>query len=432
VNVNEIYDFAKEIFPINRSITGSGVRETLGIIQRELPDLIIHTIPTGKKCFDWYIPKEWNVIDAYILAPDGEKICDFKNNNLHLMGYSVPIELTLDLEELDKHLHSLPDQPDAIPYITSYYKDEWGFCITDSQRKKLKDGAYSVVIDSSLKDGELNYGELLIKGDTTEEIFFSTYICHPSMGNNEVSGPSVVTSLSKYIQKVSNRRYSYRIIFIPETIGSIAYLSINLMDMQKKIAAGFNVTCVGDDNNYSFMPSKHGATLSDKVALHVLKNRDPVFKKFSFLERGSDERQYCSPGIDLPVCSVMRTKYLEYDEYHTSLDDLNFISPSGLNGAYEVYCSIIDILENNYNYTNMILCEPQLGRRGMYPSTNTKNSNSSVAVMMNFLTYCDGNLDLLDIAELIKQPAWDLFELAKRLEDEKLIKRQVSHKVAKA
>jgi aminopeptidase-like protein len=423
MNVNKIYDFSKEIFPINRSITGSGVRETLNIIQLELPDLKIHTILTGEKCFDWYIPQEWNVNDAYIVDPNGKKICNFKNNNLHLMGYSIPINLTLNLEELDNHLHSLPAQPDAIPYITSYYNEEWGFCITHNQRKKLIEGVYSVVIDSTLSDGELNYGELLIKGDTEEEIFFSTYICHPSMGNNEVSGPSVVTYLSKYIENLRNRRYSYRIIFIPETIGSIAYLSKNLANMKQNVVAGFNVTCVGDDNNYSFMPSKNGSTLSDKVALHVLKNKQPNFKTFSFLERGSDERQYCSAGIDLPVCSVMRSKYREYDEYHTSLDDMSFISPSGLNGAYDIYRTIIDILEINYNYINTILCEPQLGRRGMYPNISTKSSNASVAVMMNFLTYCDGKLDLVDIAEIIQKPAWDLFELLKKLEDEGLIKR---------
>jgi aminopeptidase-like protein len=423
VSNNRIYDFCKKIFPINRSITGDGVRETLSIIQRELPDLKLHTIPTGEKCFDWRIPKEWNVIDAYIIDPDGEKICNFKDNNLHLMGYSTPINTTLELGELEKNLHSLPDQPNAIPYITSYYKEKWGFCLTHNQRTKLKEGVYTVFIDSSLNNGELTYGELLIKGDTKEEIFFSTYICHPSMGNNEVSGPSVVTYLSKYIKSKANLRYSYRIIFIPETIGSIAYLSKNLENMKQNLVAGFNVTCVGDDNNYSFMPSKNGSTLSDKVALHVLKNKQPEFKMFSFLERGSDERQYCSPGVDLPVCSVMRTKYGEYDEYHTSLDDLNFISSSGLNGAYEIYSTIIDILESNYKYTNTILCEPQLGRRGMYPNTSTKNTKASVEMMMNLLIYCDGELDLVDIAELIKKPVWDLVELAKKLESKGVIKR---------
>ena len=281
VSINQIYDFCKEIFPINRSITGSGVRETLSIIQRELTDLKLHTIPTGEKCFDWRIPMEWNVIDAYIVDPDGKKICNFKDNNLHLMGYSIPINMTIELGELEKNLHSLPGQPNAIPYITSYYKEEWGFCLTHNQRKKLKKGVYTIFIDSSLNNGELTYGELLIKGDTKEEIFFSTYICHPSMGNNEVSGPSVVTYLSKYILSKVNLRYSYRIIFIPETIGSIAYLSKNLEDMKQNLVAGFNVTCVGDDNNYSFMPSKNGSTLSDKVALHVLKNKQPKFKAFS-------------------------------------------------------------------------------------------------------------------------------------------------------
>jgi aminopeptidase-like protein len=339
------------------------------------------------------------------------------------MGYSVPTNLTLELKELEKYLHSLPDLPDAIPYITSYYREGWGFCITHNERKGLKKGSYRVFIDSSLHQGELIYGELLVKGETEEEIFFSTYVCHPSMGNNEVSGPAVVTYLSKYIQSIANPRYSYRIIFIPETIGSISYLSKNLSDMKKNIIAGFNVTCVGDDNNYSYMPSKHGETLSDKVALHVLKNKCPEFNAYSFLERGSDERQYCYPGIDLPVCSVMRTKYGEYKEYHTSLDDLNFISANGLNGAYNVYIAIIDALENNYKYANTVLCEPQLGRRGMYPDVSTKSSKSTVGTMMNLLAYCDGSLDLVSIAELIKKPIWDLYELVGDLENKEIIRK---------
>ena len=423
VSNNQIYDFCKKIFPINRSITGDGVRETLGIIQRELPDLKSHTIATGEKCFDWRVPKEWNVVDAYIIDPDGKKICNFKDNNLHLMGYSTPVDVTLELRELEKYLYSLPDQPDAIPYITSYYKKKWGFCLTHNQRTKLKKGIYKVFIDSSLKKGELTYGELLIKGNTKEEVFFSTYICYPSMGNNEVSGPSIVTYLSKYIKSKVNLRYSYRIIFIPETIGSIVYLSRNLKYMKDNVVAGFNVTCVGDNNSYSFMPSKDGSTLPDKVALHVLKNKQPEFKIFSFLDRGSDERQYCSPGVNLPVCSVMRTKYGEYDEYHTSLDDLNFISSNGLNGSYEIYRTIIDVLENNYKYTSAILCEPQLGKRGMYPNTSTKNTKVTVEMMMNLLTYCDGTLDLVDIAKLIKKPVWELFELAKNLEDQEIIRK---------
>jgi len=423
VEKKDIYNFCKEIFPINRSITGKGVRDTLKIIQREIPNLTIHNIPTGERCFDWTIPKEWNVVDAYIVTPDGKKICKFNNNNLHLMGYSVPVNLIVELEDLEKHLHSLPNLPDAIPYITSYYHENWGFCISHNERKLLKKGKYKVFIDSALTKGHLTYGELLIEGDTKEEIFFSTYVCHPSMGNNETSGPAVTTYLAKYIQSMLSPRYSYRIVFIPETIGSIAYISKNLEKMKKNIIAGFNVTCVGDNNNYSYMPSRNGKTLSDKVAKHVLKKKVKKFNEYSFLERGSDERQYCYPGVDLPVCSVMRTKYAEYKEYHTSLDDLNFISIDGLNGAYEIHIAIIKALENNYTYVNAILCEPQLGKRGMYPNISTKSSKATVQTMMNFLTYCDGSLDLISIAELIDTPVFDLYNLAYKLANKKIIKR---------
>jgi len=424
VKNNDIYNFCKEIFPINRSITGKGVRDTLEIIQREIPNLTIHQVPTGKKCFDWTVPKEWNVAEAYIIAPDGKKICNFNNNNLHLMGYSVPVDLTLEFEDLEDHLHSLPDLPDAIPYVTSYYYENWGFCISHNERKLLKKGNYRIFIDSSLTEGVLTYGELLVKGKTKEEVFFSTYVCHPSMGNNEVSGPSVTTYLSKYIQSIPSPRYSYRIVFIPETIGSIAYISKNLEKMKENIVAGFNVTCVGDNNNYSYMPSRNGETLSDKVSRHILRNKTQEFKEYSFLERGSDERQYCYPGVDLPVCSVMRTKYGEYKEYHTSLDDLNFISMDGLNGAYDIYVAMINALEKNFTYINRTLCEPQLGKRGLYPNTSTKSSNSIVKTMMDLLTYCDGNLDLISVAELIKRPVFDLYNLVDTLESKGVIRRK--------
>jgi aminopeptidase-like protein len=420
---NQIYNFCKKIFPINRSITGEGVRKTLQIIQNELPSLNIKSIQTGTKCFDWEIPKEWNINEAYIIDPDGQKICDFKENNLHLVGYSIPTNICIELDELEKHLHSLSKQPNAIPYVTSYYKENWGFCISHSQRLKLKRGTYKVLIDSSLKNGELNYGELLIKGKSKKEVFLSTYICHPSMANNEASGPAVVTFLAKYINSITNLRYSYRIIFIPETIGSIAYLSMNLSDMKKNIEAGFNITCVGDDKNFSFLPSRFGNTLADKIALYALEIRKIKFKRFSFIDRGSDERQYCFPGVDLPLCSVMRSKYGEYAEYHTSLDNLDFISSSGLNGTYEVYKLIIDILETNYKFFNTTICEPQLGKRGMYPNTSTKDTKAKVNAMMNLLVYCDGNMDLVDIAELIEQPYWEIVDLASKLENQCILKK---------
>jgi aminopeptidase-like protein len=418
----KIYDLCKELFPINRSLTGDGVRKTLNILKKELPDLEIHEVPTGTKCFDWTIPKEWNCKEAYIMDPDGNKICDITVNNLHLMGYSIPINKVLNLDELNNHLYSLPEFPEAIPYITSYYKERWGFCISEKQRRTLKDGEYKVYINSILKDGSLTYGELLIKGKTTEEIFLSTYICHPSMGNNELSGPTVTTYLAKYIELLKNKRYSYRIIFIPETIGSIMYLSKYLDIMKKNIQAGFVLTCIGDNNAYSFLPSRNGNTLADKVSRHVLKHHVHDYKEYSFLDdRGSDERQYCAPGIDLAVCSIMRTKYGEYKEYHTSLDNLDYISPDGLNGAYEIYVKVIETLENNISYKVNVLGEPQLGKRGLYPTISTKETKSIVKDMMNVLTYCDGKLSLLDIAEKMHVSIWELYDIVDNLVKEKLL-----------
>ena len=270
-----------------------------------------------------------------IISPDGTKICNFSENNLHLLGYSIPFRGKLSLKELKEHLFTLPDQPNAIPYITSYYEERWGFCLKHEQFQNLKDGEYEVFIDTELFNGELNYGELLIKGESEKEVFLSTYVCHPSMANNELSGPTVVTFLAKWLLSIKKPRFSYRIIFIPETIGSISYLSLNHEQMKKKVFAGFNVSCVGDDRSYSYIPSRDGNSISDKIALHVLNWIDPNFVKYSWLDRGSDERQYCAPGIDLPIASIIRTKYGKYPEYHTSLDDLKVVAtPKGLDGGY--------------------------------------------------------------------------------------------------
>ena len=249
-----IYELAVELFPICRSITGEGVRKTLKRLQEILPDLQIYEVPSGTRAFDWSVPLEWNIHDAYIIDPDGKKIVDFSHSNLHVVGYSTPVNEVMSLVELQEHLHSLPEQPDAIPYLTSYYEQQWGFCITHSQRMSLVPGEYRVVIDSKLDKGSLTYGELIIPGKTDREIFLSTYICHPSMGNNELSGPTVTTYLAKWIGELESRNFTYRIIFIPETIGSIVYLSKNMDILKSRMIAGYNVTCIGDDNNYSYLP----------------------------------------------------------------------------------------------------------------------------------------------------------------------------------
>jgi aminopeptidase-like protein len=331
---NEIYNFLKKIFPICRSITGDGNRETLKLIQKAIP-LKIHEVPTGYQAYDWEVPLEWNIKDAYIVDPEGNRIADFKKNNLHVMGYSVPVDKKVSLEELSKHLYSIPDKPDAIPYVTSYYEPKWGFCLTHNERRRLKRGTYRVHIDSSLENGSLSYGELIIPGKSKKEIFLTTYICHPSMANNESSGPSVTTFLAKWILE-KERKYTYRIVFSPETIGAIVYISKNYDALRKNVIAGFNITCVGDNNNYSFLPSRMSNTLADKVARHVLDNFVDNYDEYSFLSKGSDERQYCHPKVDLPLVSVMRSKYGTFSEYHTSLDNLDFVSPAGLQGGFEV------------------------------------------------------------------------------------------------
>ena len=418
----EMYDWAVDLFPINRSITGEGVRETLQYIKNIIPEMEVSEVPSGTKCFDWTIPQEWNCDDGYILDPDGNKICDFKKNNLHVVGYSTPIDKELDLEELKEHLYWIEDQPTAIPYITSYYSPRWGFCLSFNEFKKLKKGSYKVKINSKLTDGSLTYGEVKLRGESDKEIFLSTYVCHPSMANNELSGPVVTTALVKFIKSLKSRKYSYRVVFIPETIGSITYISRNIDDMKKNIIAGFNITCIGDDRCYSYVATRYGDTLSDKVAKHVLKNIDYV--EYSFLDRGSDEKQYCSPGVDLPIATICRTKYHEYPEYHTSLDDLTLISPTGLYGGYEKIMKAIELLEKNNYYKVNVLCAPQLGKRGLYPTISTKTSSDTVRDMMNFIAYADGNNDLIDIANIIGVQAEDLYDIVDNMKRASLVEWQ--------
>ena len=418
----ELYEFAKELWPINRSITGEGVRKTLELIKQHLPDLEIKSIPSGTEVFDWVVPKEWHPTEAYIITPSGDRICDFKVNNLHLLGYSISFDENIKFEELKEHLYTLPEQPDAIPYITSYYKERWGFCLSQNQFDQLEDGNYYVKIEAKHFDGVLNYGELFIHGKIQKEVFISTYICHPSMANNELSGPTVVTFLAKWLSDLRGRNYTYRIVFIPETIGSLTYLSLNYVEMKQKVISGFNVSCVGDDRAYSYLPSRDGNTLSDDVAKHVLKHIDPGFKSYTWLDRGSDERQYCAPGIDLPIASIMRTKYGQYPEYHTSLDDLdNVVTPNGLDGGYWSIRKAIEAIERNKQYRVTVLGEPQMGKRGLYPTLSTKKSGEQARLMMDVISLCDGENTLLQIAETLITPIWELYELVDKLVEHKLL-----------
>ena len=381
----------------------------------------IHEIKSGTKIFDWEIPDEWNIDEAYIEDESGKKIVDFKENNLHVVNYSVPVDMYLNLDELDKHLYSIKDQPDLIPYVTSYYKRRWGFCLTHNKRKSLKNQKFHVVIKSQLNPGFLNYGEIIIPGKSSKEILLSTYVCHPSMANNEVSGPVVTTALAKYISEIKDKRYSYRIIFIPETIGAIAYLKHNLEIMKRNIDAGFILTCVGDNRSYSFMPSRLGKTLPDRIALHIIKEFYPQTIKYSFLERGSDERQFCTPLVDLPVVSLMRTKYGKYPEYHTSGDNMTLISEDGLLGGFEINQKCVKALEINFKYKATIIGEPKMDKRGLRNSLGAPQSLAFETInIMNFLIYSDGSC-LLDISERIGLDIFKANEIAKILLENKLI-----------
>ena len=420
----KMHKWAADLFNINRSITGPGVRETLVFLSNLIKGLQIKSVASGTKVFDWTVPDEWEIREAFIEDKYGNRIVDFKNNNLHIVGYSVAVDQYMELDELQKYLHSLPEQSDAIPYVTSYYSKSWGFCLTHNQRESLESGKYRVYIDSTISPGVLNYGELIIPGDSKEEVLLSTYICHPSMANNELSGPVVTAALSQWLLSLKKRRYTYRIIFIPETIGSITYLSKNLDYMKENVIAGFVITCIGDNRTYSFLPSRKGGTLADRAALHCLKNSVKKFNEYSYLDRGSDERQYCSPGVDLPVCSIMRSKYDTYPEYHTSLDNLSFISPEGLKGGYDILKKTIRIIEVNDYYKNIFYCEPQLGKRGLYPNLSIKGGSADdLKNLMNLLAYADGEIDLIDLANIINMDIIDLHPIVEKLIDSELIEK---------
>ena len=407
--MKKFYNIGKKtLFSINRSITGEGVIKTLKVIKKEFPKIKIKKIKSGTKVFDWIVPSEWNVSDAYVLDKNGLKIIDFKKNNLHLLGYSTPVKKTLTKKNLFKKLHFLKNQPKAIPYSTSYYKKKWGFCVSYNEFKKF-DKKYSIKdkfkinIDSNFKaKGNLNYGELILKGKSKQEILISTYICHPSMANNELSGPIVSMGLIDYFSKQKLNK-TLRFIFIPETIGSITYLSINLNHLKKNVIGGYNLSCIGDDRQHSCMFSKFQNSPSDEAIIESYKKlKIKKYKIYSFLNRGSDERQYNSPGVDLRISSIFRTKYGEYPEYHTSKDNFNLVTLKGITGGYTVAKAAVKIMLNKTYPKYKFICEPQMSKKGLYPTHSTKNKNKSTFNYMNFLQYSDGYHSLEKISNLIK------------------------------
>ena len=393
----ESYALIKRLYPICRSITGDGVRETLKIIKEQIPVKIVE-VPTGTQVFDWKVPREWTIRDAYIKDSRGKKVVDFKNSNLHVLGYSTSINRKVTLKELKDHLFTMPDNPDAIPYLTSYYKENWGFCLTGKQFKGLKEGTYEVVIDSKLKDGHLTFGELYLKGRLKEEVLLSCYVCHPSLCNDSLSGVSLLTFIAKYLMNL-NLNYSYRFLFIPETIGAITWLSLNEKKVSR-IKYGLVATCVGDGGGLTYKKSRDGDALIDRIAEKALIDSGKPYTIIDFNPaEGSDERQFCSPGFNLPVGSLMRTKYGSFSEYHNSADNLSFVAPEYMADSFRMYFDVISIIENNDRYLNLVpKGEPQFGRRGLYRAIGGKDMSPDEVSVFWVMNMSDGRHTLLDVA----------------------------------
>lgn len=407
MSITKYYNFAKkELFNLNRSITGEGTKKTLKLIKKKISNFRIKSFPSGKKVFDWKIPYEWNVKNAYVIDKFKKKIIDFKKNNLHLVGYSEPISKKINKKNLFKKLYSLPNKPKAIPYITSYYKKDWGFCIDDQNKKRMdriykKNDLFFVKIDSNFnKKGKLNYGELFLPGKSKKEILISTYICHPSMANNELSGPILSMCLINFLSKRKNNK-SYRFIFIPETIGSISYLAKNFNNLKKKVEAGFNLTCVGDERMYSCILSKYGNSPSDFALLKSFKKNKINFKKYPFILNGSDERQYNSPNIDLPITSFFKSKFGTYPEYHTSLDNFDIVTEKGIKESFNIIKDALKILDNTIFPKSLVFCEPFMSKRGLYPTISKNFTSGITRNIMNFIQYSDGHNTIKNISKII-------------------------------
>jgi len=414
----KIENYFDGLWPITRSLTGNGNRETLKILS-ELIDLEITEVPSGTQCFDWNVPPEWNIKEAWIKDSKGNKIVDFSENNLHILGYSEPFQGKLSFNELKPHLYTLPDQPDLIPYLTSYYKRRWGFCLSHNQLVQLEQNeTYEVFIDSTLdENGSMTIGEAIIKGKSDEEILFSTYICHPSLASNELSGPLVSAFIYNKLKEQRELKYTYRFIFVPETIGSIYSLSVKGEYWKKNLKAGLVITCIGDDGKFTYKRSRIGNSLPDRVVETILNQTESEFNLVDFFPSGSDERQYCSPGFNLPVGSLMRTMYGKYPEYHTSADNKNYVSFEAMEKSIQKYLDVIELIEKNEKYINkMPYCEPQLGKRGLYPTLGSqKGTQDFVKAMMWILNLSDGENDLITISEKSKIPVKDLIPIVDKL-----------------
>jgi aminopeptidase-like protein len=399
----EIFAFVAEIYPICRSITGRGVRETWRAIGAHIK-LEVHEVPTGTAVFDWVIPREWNIRDAYIKNERGEKVLDFARSNLHVMSYSVPVRQRISLAELKQHVYTLPDQPDLIPYRTSYYAENWAFCMPHRLLNSLRDETYEVFIDSSLTDGYLTYGEYVHKGETEDEFLLSAHVCHPSLANDNCSGVALLTHLAKRMAGVRTR-YSYRFLFAPGTIGAITWLARN-EDHCQRIKHGLVISMVGDGGGPTYKKSRSGDSRIDRAVVHTIRHSGLTPTILDFSPYGYDERQYCSPGLNLPVGLFQRSKFGEIPQYHTSADNLDFIAPNHLALSYRLIAETLDVVENDMVYCNTIpKCEPQLGRRGLYGMIGgDKDAAAANMAMLWILNLSDGMHSLLDIAERANLP----------------------------
>src|SRR5262245_61029671 len=386
-----LYDCVADLYPLCRSLSGEGLRETLRRVQRVVP-LTLHEVPTGTPVFDWTVPKEWNIRDAWVKNARGERVIDFQRSNLHVVSYSVPLRRTMSLAELRPHLHTLPDRPDWVPYRASFYDETWGFCLSQRQLEAMAEGEYEVCIDATLEPGALTYGECYLPGESTDEILISCHVCHPSLANDNLSGIAVAAYLGHYLRQVP-LRHSYRILFLPGTIGPIAWLARNEA-IVPRIRHGLVLVCLGDGGPFTYKKSRRGDAVIDRAAAHVLRDVGPHAVE-AFSPYGYGERQYCSPGFNLPVGRLSRTPHGQFPEYHTSADDLDFVQPGPLAGSFGACLAIFDVLENDRIYVNQNpKCEPQLGRRGLY-----REIGEDEMAMLWVLNQSDGQHGLLDIAE---------------------------------